>query len=72
MLTMGPIRDTIETVIKKGEKMYKKTRKDFQGYKWMNSGSGVYRKHINEKDFGASCWIWLGIIALVGIIIGLQ
>lgn len=50
----------------------RQTRKDFQGYKWMNSGSGVYRKHINDKDFGASCWIWLGIIALVGIIIGLQ
>lgn len=46
----------------------RQTRKDFQGYKWMNSGSGVYRKNINEKDLNASCWIWLGIIAFIGII----
>lgn len=44
------------------------TRKDFTPYKYMNAGSGCYKKHINEKDLGTSCWIWLGIIIVVGLV----
>ena len=50
------------------EKHMIKTRKDFQGYKWMNTGSGVYRKNISSEKLNSSCLIWLGIIAVVGII----
>ena len=52
--------------------MYRKTRKDFQAYKWMNSGSGVYRKNINSKDLDSSCLIWVGIIAIVAVIMMIQ
>lgn len=48
--------------------MTRQTRKDLPLYKYMNAGSGVYKKNINSKDLGTSCWIWAAAIALVGII----
>lgn len=43
-------------------------RPEYPIYKYMNTGSGTYRKHINGKDLGASCWIWLGIILVIGLV----
>lgn len=47
-------------------------KKDCPIYKYMNSGSGVYKRNISSEDFNASCLIWVGIIIVIGIIIGLQ
>ena len=55
-------RGRIKITSQKGE-----TMKDIQMYKYMNAGTGVYRKNINSKDLGASCLIWIGIIAGIGI-----
>lgn len=43
-------------------------RPDYPIYKYMNTGSGVYRKNINSKDLGASCWIWVGLILVIGLV----